>query len=79
MLATNDDDKVMTLAEFLGRATISRSTWKRLNDAGDGPTITRLSARRLGVRLRDYRAWLNRRSSDQQSEGRNPVHSTEAQ
>jgi predicted DNA-binding transcriptional regulator AlpA len=53
------DDQVLTelqAAEFCG---ISKDTLRRRNNRGDGPKRLRLSARRVGYRLRDLRAWLD--------------------
>jgi hypothetical protein len=35
---------------------------RRLIDAGDGPVITRLSPRRLGIRVSHGDAWLDSRA-----------------
>lgn len=57
------DDQVMPLRQFAALAGISIATLRRRIAAGDGPIITRLSQRRLGVRLRHGRQWLDARSS----------------
>jgi prophage regulatory protein len=56
-------DRVMTLAEFAAAAGISIATVHRRIADGTGPRTIRLSERRLGVRVRDYRAWLDARSA----------------
>jgi predicted DNA-binding transcriptional regulator AlpA len=56
------DDTVITIKQWCQRAGISYATAQRLIAAGDGPTITKLSTRRLGVRGRDHRAWLDSRA-----------------
>jgi predicted DNA-binding transcriptional regulator AlpA len=56
------DDMVMTLAEFAMAAGISIATVRRRIADGTGPRIVHLSARRIGVRVRDYRAWLDQQS-----------------
>ena len=57
------DDQVLTLSEFARLAGVSLVTLRRRITAGDGPIITRLSQRRIGVRVRHGRAWLDRRAS----------------
>jgi hypothetical protein len=56
------DDRVLALADFCEIAGFSIATLRRLIKSGDGPTITWLSARRCGVRVRHGRAWLDARS-----------------
>lgn len=63
--AFDDGDRVMTLPQVCERAQLSRTTFKREIAAGRGPKIVRLSERRLGVRVRDYRDWLDRKSEKQ--------------
>jgi hypothetical protein len=46
-------------AELLG---ISLPTLRRMITAGDGPTVTRLSERRLGIRDDHRIVWLDARS-----------------
>jgi predicted DNA-binding transcriptional regulator AlpA len=57
-----DLDRVNSFEEFCSRAGISPATGRRLLDAGEGPTVTWLSARRMGIRERHYREWLDRRT-----------------
>jgi predicted DNA-binding transcriptional regulator AlpA len=57
-----NDDRVLSLAEFAQLAGLSVPTVRRLLRIGDGPTITRLSTRRIGVRIRHGRAWLDARA-----------------
>jgi len=56
------DDRVLTLAESALISSLSIATFRRTISAGDGPTLTRLSGRRLGVRVRDLRQWLDSRA-----------------
>jgi hypothetical protein len=46
-------------------AGVSEATGRRLRMNGNGPVITRLSARRIGVRHRHHLAWLNAREQRQ--------------
>jgi predicted DNA-binding transcriptional regulator AlpA len=55
-------DPVRSLPEFAALAGISLRTLRRLIDAGDGPVITRLSPRRLGIRVSHGDAWLDGRA-----------------
>jgi len=56
------DDQVLTLSQFAKLAGISSVTLRRRITAGDGPIVTRLSQRRIGIRLRHGRAWLDGRA-----------------
>ena len=57
------DDRVLTLSEFAKIAGISLVTLRRSIAAHDGPIITKLSERRLGIRVRHAREWLDARAS----------------
>jgi predicted DNA-binding transcriptional regulator AlpA len=57
------DDRVLTLSEFAKLAGISVVTLRRRIAAHDGPIVTKLSERRLGIRLRHAREWLDARAS----------------
>jgi predicted DNA-binding transcriptional regulator AlpA len=57
------EDRVLTLAEFASIAGISLVTFRRLIARGDGPAVTKLSIRRLGVRISHAMAWLDSRTS----------------
>jgi predicted DNA-binding transcriptional regulator AlpA len=64
------DDVVMTEAEFRRLAgNLSRRTVRGLDQRGEGPPKIQLSARRIGRRLGDVRAWL-------QSRQQNPLRSS---
>jgi predicted DNA-binding transcriptional regulator AlpA len=53
------EDRVMTIPEVAAAANLSIATLRRRIAAGEGPRIVRLSMRRRGVRLGDYRRWLD--------------------
>jgi predicted DNA-binding transcriptional regulator AlpA len=55
-------DKVLSLRELDQLLGTSPATRKRIFAAGEGPPIIQLSARRRGVRVRDYQTWLNQRT-----------------
>ena len=54
-----NEDRVLMLSEFAIMAGISLVTLRRLIARGEGPAVTKLSTRRLGVRVSHARAWLN--------------------
>jgi predicted DNA-binding transcriptional regulator AlpA len=60
--ARTSADQVLNLHQFAALAGISIATLRRLIKAGKGPTVTWLSARRCGVRLKHGRAWLDARA-----------------
>jgi hypothetical protein len=53
------DVRVISDKEMPGLLNISLATWERLKKAGDRPAVTQLSARRIGYRVDDTRAWLD--------------------
>lgn len=57
----DDLDRVSSVREWRGRMGLSSSTAARILKSGNGPVITRLSDRRIGIRERDHRAWLDSR------------------
>jgi hypothetical protein len=64
------DDQVLTLPDFAKIAGISVPTLRRRIAGGDGPVITKLSERRIGIRVRHGRAWLDERACT--ADGHNP-------
>jgi predicted DNA-binding transcriptional regulator AlpA len=52
------DDRVISYPEAAKSAGISECTLRRRINAGTGPRTVRLSARRVGIRVRDFRTWL---------------------
>ena len=56
-------NKVMTLSEVAEAAGVSLSTLRREITRGTGPKVISLSARRKGIRVDDYRNWLDSRTS----------------
>jgi predicted DNA-binding transcriptional regulator AlpA len=64
--STRLDDEIIDLRESARIANISISTLRRRIDAGDGPAVTRMSPRRVGIRWCVLRAWLKQRE-DQSS------------
>ena len=62
------DDVVLSTVETLEMLGISRPTLNRLDRAGEGPPKIQLSARRIGRRLGDVRAWLQSRQQQKSAE-----------
>jgi predicted DNA-binding transcriptional regulator AlpA len=58
------DDQVMTLAELAQLTGLSVVTLRRCIANRTGPPVTKLSERRIGVRVRHARAWLDARTSN---------------
>ena len=60
---TDDLDavRVLTRSETVRVLGVSDRTFDRIEHAGDGPPKTRLSTGRIGYRVSDLKAWLDRR------------------
>jgi hypothetical protein len=56
-----DPDRVIPFLAWCKRIGVSAATARRLVRRGQGPRITKLSDRRVGVRERDHVAWLDAR------------------
>ena len=61
-VTTEDDDAVITFAEWCGLCGFSHMTGRRLIVKGGAPPIIRLSERRIGIRRSDHRKWLKART-----------------
>jgi len=61
------DDRVVSLPETARAAGISIATLRRRIADGSGPRLVRVSERRVGVRIRDLKAWLDARTSPEQT------------
>ena len=59
----SNEDCVLSLSQFASNSGISLVTLRRSIARGEGPTVTKLSTRRLGIRLRHAREWLDARAS----------------
>lgn len=53
--------RVLTLFEVAERLGCSRRTVERAIERGEGPTLTQISDRRIGVAEPDYLAWIESR------------------
>ena len=61
-LRQNDDHCVLTFQQWCARNGFSYATGRRLIKAGEGPIVTRLSVRRIGVTVANNRKWQEARS-----------------
>jgi predicted DNA-binding transcriptional regulator AlpA len=57
-----DGLKVLSRPEVIALLGVSKMTLDRIEARGDGPRKVRLSARRIGYRLRDIEKWLDGRA-----------------
>jgi predicted DNA-binding transcriptional regulator AlpA len=56
-----DAIRVLNRSETLKIVGLSDRTWDRIEERGEGPPKTRISKGRIGYRVCDIRAWLDRR------------------
>jgi predicted DNA-binding transcriptional regulator AlpA len=56
-----DAIRVLNRSETIRMVGVSDRTWDRLEAAGDTPPKTRISQGRIGYRVADICAWLDRR------------------
>jgi hypothetical protein len=56
-----DDDRILSFADWCRLNSFSIATGRRIINADEGPPIIKLSARRLGIRVGDNRAWQKAR------------------
>jgi hypothetical protein len=59
--ASRDDDQVLSFAEWCALNKISRRTGNRILAGPDGPVVTQLSARRVGITRRNNAEWQRSR------------------
>jgi hypothetical protein len=59
--AAFDSVRVVDEPTAIMLAGVSPRTWDRLRASGETPPITKLSARRIGYRIVDLKAWLDAR------------------
>jgi hypothetical protein len=59
--ASRDDDQVLSFAEWCTLNRISRRTGTRILAGPDGPVVTRLSARRIGITRGNNAKWQRSR------------------
>jgi hypothetical protein len=56
-LLCNDDDAVLTFAEWCALNGFSQRQGRRIVELGQGPVITQLSERKIGVSRKNNRLW----------------------
>ena len=52
-----EGDKVLTFAEWCALNKIGQRTGRRIIRSGNGPVVTQLSERRIGITVANNRAW----------------------
>lgn len=60
-----DDQRVMTIAQWAEVNGFSVWTGQRLIKAGKGPIVTQISDRRIGITVRNNRAWQESRAKSE--------------
>jgi hypothetical protein len=61
-LFLNDDHCVLSFREWCALNGISARTGRRILASGDGPVVTQLSARRIGITIGNNRRWQESRA-----------------
>ena len=61
-LALSNDHQVLTFREWCALNRISERTGRRILASGNGPTVTMLSARRVGITVGNNRRWQESRA-----------------
>ena len=57
-----DDDRVLTFAEWCALNGIGKRTGRRIIRSGNGPVVTQLSERRIGITVGNNRRWQEARA-----------------
>ena len=57
-----EDDKVLTFAEWCALNKIGQRTGRRIIRSGNGPVVTQLSERRIGITVGNNRRWQTARA-----------------
>jgi predicted DNA-binding transcriptional regulator AlpA len=60
-MAALEDERVIDLRTVAELCDLSLATLRRRIEAGQGPRVTRVSERRVGVRVAHLKAWLDQR------------------
>ena len=61
-----DDHHVMNFSTWCKVSAIAPRTGRRISKSGDGPTVTKMTSKMIGVTLGAHRAWLAKRSQRDQ-------------
>jgi hypothetical protein len=72
-LSVSHDDQVLTFVEWCKLNRISERTGRRILDGPDGPKVTMLSPRRIGITVRANRAWQQSKERGRAHEARQPA------
>jgi hypothetical protein len=72
-LSPDHPDQVLTFLEWCKLNRVSERTGRRILDAPDGPKVTTLSRRRVGITVRDNRAWQESREQARRKRGNGGV------
>jgi hypothetical protein len=59
-----DDHRVLSFRDWCELNSISLSTGRRILASGNGPEVTQLSPRRIGITNANNRAWLESRARE---------------
>ena len=57
-----DDDRVLTFNEWCALNGIGQRTGRRIIRSGNGPVVTQLSERRIGITVGNNRRWQTARA-----------------
>jgi hypothetical protein len=57
----NNDNQILTFADWCASNSFSESTGLRIRKSGKGPRFIKLSDRRIGVTVGENRRWQNER------------------
>jgi len=69
-LVAEDDDAVFSFDEWCALVSISRRQGRDLLASGDGPVVTQISPRRIGISRVAHREWLKRRARPRTNDGK---------
>jgi hypothetical protein len=61
-LQHDNENSVLTFLQWCGLNNFSEATGRRIGKAGEGPPITQLSTRRVGITVRNNRIWQESRA-----------------
>jgi predicted DNA-binding transcriptional regulator AlpA len=56
------DDRILSFRQWCELNGISEKTGRRLLSRGDGPVVTKLTSRKIGIAVRHNRAWQESRA-----------------
>jgi hypothetical protein len=62
LFALPDDNHVLTFTEWCRLVSISPRQGRRIITGNNGPTVTQISDRRIGITRRNHRLWLASRA-----------------